>query len=116
MKTPTLSPIAQQLYSHLQTTGGAWLYKCVNSLFPPPIYPAKDDNENRAKKQAAYWQWEANLDGYPVERPVGEILVKFTATDNYSKKVSAAYQELRKAGLADESNNGFNEYYIYPTK
>lgn len=33
----------------------------------------------------------------------------------YSRQLSAAYQELRAAGLADEKNSGYNDYYFFPT-
>lgn len=65
------------------------------------------------KLKQAIGSWDVNFYGNANQRPVGGQSVMFTPTDNYSKKIHAAYQELRQAGLAGERNNGYNEYWIY---
>ena len=97
-----LSVNAQKLYSFLKETGGAWEYKCIEAIYPKPDY---------LSNPAAHWQWEANCDGQTYTRPVKGI-----HQENYSKEISQAYQELRKAGLADERNSGYNDYFFYPIK
>lgn len=109
--TATLSENAQKLNAHLQKNGGAWMQNLIKAIWPEPKYISND-----AEAQTAYWQWDVNMYGCITERPVCGNSVLFTPTDNYSSKISAAYQELRKAGLAGERNNGYNEYWIYPTK
>jgi hypothetical protein len=109
--TATLSENAQKLNAHLQKNGGTWIDSLIKVIWPCPTYIS-----NNAEAQKAYWQWEVNLYGNANSRPVCGESVMFEPTDNYSSKVSAAYQELRKAGLADEKNNGFNEYFIFPIR
>lgn len=109
--TTQLSDNAQKIYNALKGTSGAWIGNLVKVLYPEPKYISAD-----AEAQTAYWQWDVNLYGNQHERPVAGVSVMFTPTGNYNAEVSAAYQELRKAGLAGERNNGYNEYWIYPTK
>jgi len=106
----TLSTNAAALYDYLKKTGGAWMQNCFEAIASKPTYKSEPE------AQRAYWQYEANMYGQPCERPVGSDHVIFTPTDNYSVKTGAAYQELRKLGLAGERNNGYNEYWIYPKK
>lgn len=109
-----MTATAAALLNFLRSTGGAWEQDCINHLFPSPTYP-RPETEDRENKQRAYWQHDVNMYGtQSQERPVGERSEVFRATADYSKEVSRAYQELRKAGLADERNNGFNEYSFYP--
>jgi hypothetical protein len=102
-----LSNNAQKLLTFLKKSGAAWHQNCIKALFPEPKY------ESNPEAQTAYWQWEVNLYGNELIRPVGQENIKFIPVDNYSQKTSEAYQELKKAGLADEKNNGYNEYMLY---
>lgn len=108
--TQSLTANAQKLLSFLKSTNGAWLGNCMDHLFDKPKYASNPD------AQQVYWQWEANAYGGGQTRPVGQESVMFTQKieRNYSRLTSDAYQELKAAHLADESNNGYNEYWIYP--
>jgi len=121
MKTETvLTPLAQKLYNFLIQTGGAHESKCEDYLFDKPKYPETNNREERI----IYWQWEANLYGNTNERVVFQLedgkyeTMTFSPTveKSYSSITSEVYQELRKNGLADEKNNGYNSYTFYPTK
>lgn len=92
-------------------TNGAWEGNLLNMMFEKPAYI-----RDNAEAQTKHWQWEANAYGTAQERPVSGRLIKFTPNDNFSAKLSAAYQELKKAGKANEKNSGFNDYFIYPIK
>jgi hypothetical protein len=107
-----LSTNAQQLQKILNQTGGGWMGNIMDILFTKPVYASNPE------AQKSYWQWEANAYGNGCSRPVNGESVEFTKNIevDYSPQLSAAYQELRKAGLANERNNGYNEYWIYPTK
>jgi hypothetical protein len=115
-----LSSNAQKLYEFLLQTGGAWENKCIEALYPKPPYVGTLDpnysDDQKKNIQEAYWQWEVNCNGMTIGRPVLGINVEFISNADYSKDISAAYQELRKSGLADEKNSGFNDYYFYPIK
>lgn len=103
-----LSDNAQKLLTFLKDSGPKWEQDCIKALFPEPKY-IKDN----AEAQTAYWQWDCNLYGNNYTRPVLGKHILFTATQNYSSVICAAYQELKKAGLAGESNNGYNEYVFF---
>jgi hypothetical protein len=111
MKNLNLSESAQKLYSYLLQTGGAHEEKCMAALFPKPEYP---DAGGTAEQYLAYWQWDANLYGNDQQRPVCGINTHIKASADYASVISKAYQELKKAGLADETNNGYNCYWFYP--
>lgn len=106
-----LSVNAQKLYSILLQTNGAWENNLLDIMFEKPAYIP-----GNAEAQTNYWQWEANAYGTAQERPVAGNFVKFIPNDDFSAKLSAAYQELKKAGKANEKNSGFNTYFIYPIK
>jgi hypothetical protein len=106
-----LSENAQKIFDSLKSNGGNWMHNLIKVLYPEPKYISND-----AEAQKAYWQWDVNNYGNANSRPVCGESVLFTPTANYGSEISAAYQELRKAGLANERNNGYNEYWIYPTK
>lgn len=111
--TPTtqqISDTAKKLLEFLQKTGGAWKGNCMDYVFSKPRY------ESIPNAQRAYWQWETNAYGGNQIMPVGDESVTFTQSieKTYSSQISDAYQELKKAGLADETNNGYNEYFIFP--
>lgn len=108
--TKTLSADAIKLAEFLKK-GSTWMQNCISAFVEKPTYSRDPE------AQAAYWQYEANMYGVEQrERPVGETRITFQPTENYMDRVSKAYQELRKAGLAGESNNGFNEYMIFLKK
>jgi hypothetical protein len=111
MKTSNLSDNAHKLYIFLLKTGGAWKQNCIEALFGKVEYPINGTKEDYLE----YWQWSANLYGCDENRRsvLGEI-IDIKATADYSNETSKAYQELRKAGLANEKNNGSNEYFFYP--
>ena len=112
-----LTDNAKKLLSYLEETGGAWEEECIEALYPAPLYPSKDiDNNERENLQRIFWKHDANCNGYSQYRPVGNSSILFVPNDNYSAKISAAYQELRKAGLASEKNSGYNDYFFYPIK
>lgn len=114
--TTQLTPTALQLYEFLKETGGAWENKCMRAIWPATEYPDKE-HPDRENLQRAYWQYDVNMYGYKnISRPVGDSVEIFNATDDYSRKLSAAYQELRRAGLAGERNSGYNDYYFFPLK
>lgn len=107
-----LSELAQKLLSALNEKNGGWIGNFADTLFDKPEYPI-DRDETKARH---YWQWCADFYNTTDTRPVGGKFETFVGTKNYSSQVSSAYQELRRAGLADEKNNGYNEYFIYPTR
>lgn len=116
--TTNLSETAQKLLAELIKTGGAWEQSLMDAVFLKPTYPTdKNDREGRIK----YWTWQANAYGNAITMSVGAdhndtmIFPGCEYKDSYAHQLSNAYQELKKAGLADERNNGFNEYWLYPT-
>lgn len=116
-----LSETAKRLLDFLILTKGAWEHKCMEFLFTKPVYPEGDTD--RAGK-IAYWQWESNAYGNTVSRPIAKLEGGNFEGMEFSQKVEVcfhtqtmfAYQELRKAGLADEQNSGYNDYFFYPVK
>lgn len=106
----TLSNNAVKLLAFLKESGGAWEGNCMDHVFNKPAY-IKDN----AEAQTAYWQWEINAYNYSQSRPVLGVSVEFTPTVelSYSRQLSAAYQELRAAGLASERNSGYNDYWFF---
>lgn len=107
-----LSPTAQKLYAILLNTGGDWEHKLTEILFDKPQYVSGTPNNE-------YWQWDANMYGH--ERTVkndGDNWNTFRPNidRSYADQTSDAYQQLRKAGLAGEKNNGYNDYVFYPLK
>jgi len=113
MKTE-LSENAQKLYAALLKTNGAHESNLRDILFPPPKYVSGELNNE-------YWQWDVNIYGHPrnVVRNNNSATwdtFKPNIEKCYASQLSEAYQELRKAGLADESNNGYNSYWFYPVK
>lgn len=106
----TLSTTATKLLAYLQATGGAWENNCMDHVFEKPEYASNPD------AQRAYWQWQANAYGCVDNMPVGPDSISFgrTIDRKYSLQLSDAYQELKAAGLADERNSGFNDYFFYP--
>lgn len=116
MKTLTnLSENAQKLYAFLKENGAKAEDYCIYALFPKPDFNLKDKEKLRQ-----YWKWDANLYGVGgvVSRSMGDgTFEDFTHpneyADTYGAQTSKAYQELRKAGLAGESNGGFNNYTFY---
>lgn len=115
-----LSENANKLLEFLNKTGGAWESKCMEALYPKPIYVGTYNKEYSKKEieiiQKNHWQWEADAFGNDIKRPVLEVFNYFNSNDNYSRKTSEAYHELKNLGLAEEASNGFNVYFIYPTK
>lgn len=112
MTTTNLTPTAKKLYEILLSTGGAHENKLTELLFDMPKYIDGQPNHE-------YWQWDANV--YGIERTVKNEGEKWnTYTQNikvtYDKQLSDAYQELRRAGLATEKNNGYNSYWFFPKK
>lgn len=107
----SLSDLATKLLTYLQQTGGAWEGNCMDHLFDKPQYASNPDAQRR------YWQWEADAYGGEHNKPVGSesVLFKQNIERNYSRLTSDAYQELRKAGLANERNSGYNDYWFYAT-
>lgn len=105
-----LSNNAQKLLAYLKATNGAWKGNCMDHLFDKPVYASNAD------VQRIYWQWEANAYGGESNMPVASesVLFKQNIERNYSRLTSDAYQELKAAKLADERNNGYNEYFLFP--
>lgn len=108
-----MTSIAQKLLLELKKTNGGWIDNFADIIFEKPEYPI--DREINAHRR--YWQWCADMYNTSDTRPVGSMLTfeTFVGSKNYSKQISSAYQELKKLGLADEKNNGYNEYFIYAT-
>jgi hypothetical protein len=114
-----LSENAQRLYGILVQTGGGWEDNLMEMMFPKPAYASNPE------ARAAYWQYESNAYGHStVERPlqlesegryIGQVFAPNVEVP-YRSQLSHAYQELRKAGLAGERNNGFNCYYLFPKR
>ena len=102
-----LSKLAEDLLKYLVETDGAWENYCVQALFPRGNYVSNGDN-------SAYWQWEANAYGVSINRLGKEY--NPTVEVSYNALTSQAYGELRAAGLADEKNSGYNDYFFYATK
>jgi hypothetical protein len=112
--TVTLSENASKLLSILNTTGGAWEGTLIELMFEKPQFPKSDDPQAR-EKRIAHWQYCVNMYGNPHNYHVGNgEFMDFEPTANYGSILSAAYQELRKLGLAKESNSGYNDYFFYP--
>lgn len=112
MKTTIqLSDNAKKLYSLLVQTGGAHEEHLIDMMFSKPIYVAGEQNSE-------YWQYDANI--YGNERTMTFNGITTTYTKNvdvdFAKQVSMAYQELKKAGMAYERNNGYNCYTFFPKK
>lgn len=86
----------------------------IKVLFPEPKYigtlDPDFDTETKESVQKAYWQWDVNLYGQNHSRPVNGTHFYFIATANYSDVTYAAYKELKEAGYAYSSNNGYNTY------
>lgn len=107
----TLSPNAEKLYSFLKNNGCQWEDKCAEHLFPPVPF---DINNKRP-----YYEYQNRFYGNEttfIENGIETILPSCYGDDNYSRQTSIAYQELKKAGLANEKNNGTNTYAFYTTK
>ena len=106
-----LSENATKLLAFLQKNGGAWKDNCIDHVFNKPVYASNPD------AQRNYWQWEADAYGGNQSRPVAGESVIFSPliSRTFSTLTSDAYQELKTAGLANERNNGYNEYWLYAT-
>lgn len=103
-----LSDNAQKLYSFLKTNGAAHETTCIDFFYPAPVYGSTRE------EKIQYWQHDVNYYGHANNRPVGNgETMDFVPTGNYAREISAAYQELRKAGLAGERNNGTNSYTFF---
>ncbi len=101
---PTLSFNAQILLDFLKQ-GPKADWECMNELFPKPKYPSPYDFEG-AK---AVHQHSVNIYGNShLYDAYG--LIEQTEFPCYDRQTSEAYQELKAAGLAKESNNGYNCY------
>lgn len=113
-----LSANAQKLQAILKENGCIWMSTAMELLFNKPEYPAKG-TPNREELQRIYWQWEADAYSCNSSKPVGDqsvlFISKYSPKTDYCAQTSKAYQELRKAGIADEQNNGTNEYAIFLT-
>lgn len=113
-----LSPDAQSLHRVLVETGGNWEGKLAELMFSKPEFPANP--ENSPKEVLEFRQWEVNHSGRPQEFQIGNdfkmVYPNIDPKDNYISRLSRAYSELKKAGLASERNNGTNYYWFYPIK
>ncbi len=112
---PAFSKVANELYLFLKKAGCSWENDCAKAVFRKPKYPT--DNNRQAKID--FWQWETNWYGVPCNRKISEgewMEFKSTVSVTYADQISKAYQELLKAGLADEKNNGYNNYAFYLKK
>lgn len=108
------SETAKRLLDILKNSS-EWHQHCTDKLFPAPKY----SKENRSE----YWQHEANIYGNPQNRVIllaeenngvavfGDF--KPNISRPYSSQTSDAYLELKRAGLANERNNGYNEYVYF---
>lgn len=114
----TLTTNAQTLYTFLKATGGAWEGACLEAIFPKANYPTDKTASDYADKLTAYFQYNANRYGGTEKGygPCEGVVFTCILDKDYSSQTSAAYQELRKAGLAGERNSGFNDYYFFPKK
>lgn len=88
----------------------------LKAIFPEPKFIVNDpnlSNDEIAKIQRDYWQWDVNFNGIGRERPVLGIQEYFEPTGNYLNSLYSAYSELKKAGLVKSSNNGYNSYTFF---
>ena len=102
-----LSENAKTLFDLLVKTGGAWEDDLAKMLFKKPEYIGGGVN-------ADFWQWEVNM--YGSDREMNGVIYTQNVEVPYRSQVSAAYQELRRAGMAGERNSGYNDYWFYPIK
>lgn len=109
--TLELSATATALLNFLKANGCQWKQNCIKGIFGNPEYPI-----NGTKQQYIdYWQFDVNIYGNEATYCVMGEWMKFEKNIpvDYASQISVAYQELKTAGLADEKNNGYNEYAFY---
>jgi hypothetical protein len=106
--TASLSANAKKLYQHLCECGHLHEMTAASLLFNQPEF-IRGQTENK------YWQWTVNSSFFERSYCINEVFVDFKKTieKSFRSQTSDAYLELKDAGLAEESNNGYNSYTYY---